>query len=369
LSIPHRLVVYKLFEGSRYDNDMKKWGSILQVSFTYVGTIVGAGFATGQEILQFFTRYGWMATLTIGIVTFLLIWLGIKVMQLSAEVGATSYEDMNRLLFGERVGPWVSMFMLVILFGVTTVMLAGAGSVFTEQLGLSYQFGLVFTLVITYLLLMKGMDAIMMVNTIVVPIMIVLTVIVVILTGDTPGSTNWLTLEGQEPLLRVWFAPFLYAAFNLSMAQAVLVPLGAKIKDRSVLLWGGILGGLCIGLMLLAGHYTLSAHMPGIARFDIPMGKVVQHMGTGLQLLFVFVIYSEIFTTFLADVYGLSLQIEQRTRISNRTVVLIILVLSYVVSQIGFKSLLSTLYPLFGMFSMGWLVMLIWRRRQLLPPG
>ncbi|MDQ1909736.1 hypothetical protein RAC89_04345 [Paenibacillus sp. GD4] len=348
---------------------MKKWGSILQVSFTYIGTIVGAGFATGQEILQFFTRYGWMASLTIAIVTFLFIWLGTKVMQLSAELGATSYEDMNRLLFGERLGVWVSHFMLIVLFGVSTVMLAGAGSVFSEQLQMSYQFGLVFTLVLTYLLLMKGMDGIMAINTIVVPVMIVLTAILVGLTMDTPGADNWLHLESDYPLLRVWFAPLLYSAFNLSMAQAVLVPLGAKMKDRSVILWGGIWGGLSIGLMLFAGHFILSSHMPGIASYQIPLGEVVLRMGSSLQLLFVFVIYSEIFTTFLADVYGLSLQIEQRTKLSSSTSILLILLLSYMVSQIGFKSLLSTLYPLFGMFSMGWLVMLIWYRRRTVTPS
>ncbi|MBC8080240.1 MAG: hypothetical protein H7X86_07830, partial [Gorillibacterium sp.] len=58
---------------------MRKIGQILQVAFTYVGTIVGAGFASGQEILQFFTRYGWMAVPTISVAAFLFIWLGIKI--------------------------------------------------------------------------------------------------------------------------------------------------------------------------------------------------------------------------------------------------------------------------------------------------
>ncbi|MGK0698137.1 hypothetical protein ACR3I8_00415 [Priestia flexa] len=32
---------------------MTKWKLTLQVAATYIGTVVGAGFATGKEIVQF----------------------------------------------------------------------------------------------------------------------------------------------------------------------------------------------------------------------------------------------------------------------------------------------------------------------------
>lgn len=348
---------------------MRRWGSILQVSFTYVGTVVGAGFATGQEILQFFTRYGWMATLTIGITSVLFVWLGIKLMLLANAVGAKSYEDLNKLLFGERIGSLVSLFTLISLFGVSAVMLAGAGSVFSEHLNLPYQMGLVFTLLLSYVLLIRGMDAIMAVNSIVVPLMVIFSCIVVWNAINASGSANWLLLESGYSTQRIWFAPFLYAAFNLTMAQAVLVPLGAQVQDRSVLFWGGLWGGVSIGLMLIAGHFALSAQMPGIMSYDIPMGQLIYGLGSLLPLLFVFVIYGEIFTTLLADVYGLSLQIEQRTRLSYKTIVPMVLLLSYGVSQIGFKALISSLYPLLGMLSLAWMVMMMWRKTPPIRPN
>lgn len=343
---------------------LRKLGSIMQVCFTYVGTVVGAGFATGQEILTFFTRYGWMATLTIGIASMLFVWLGIKLMFIAHEVKAQSYEDLNKLLFGPRIGSWISLFTLVTLFGVTTVMLAGAGSVFEEQFHLPYQSGLLVTLLLAYAVLNKGMQAIVAVNSVVVPLMLSFSTLVVWYSWDLPGSGNWLHLTSDYPLEKIWFAPFLYAAFNLSMAQGVLVPLGAQIRDRSVLFWGGIWGGVVIGLMLFAGHFALSAQMPGISQFEIPMGQLIQRVGPTIQLMFIFVIYGEIFTTFIADVYGLSLQLEQRTRLSRSWILWIVLLLSYLVSQLGFKALLSTLYPLFGLISMAWMTMMIWRRHR-----
>ncbi|MCS7460106.1 hypothetical protein N0M98_08130 [Paenibacillus doosanensis] len=343
---------------------MRKFGSIMQVSFTYVGTVVGAGFATGQEILQFFTRYGWMATVTIGIASLLFVWLGIKLMFLAHEVKAQSYEDLNKVLFGAKIGEWISLFTLVTLFGVTTVMLAGAGSVFEEQFRLPFQAGLLITLLLSYFVLNKGMGAIVAVNSIVVPLMLCFSSVVVWYSWDLPGSGNWLQLGSDYPLEKIWFAPFLYAAFNLTMAQGVLVPLGAQVKDRSVLFWGGIWGGVAIGVMLLAGHFALSAQMPGISQFDIPMGHLIRKVGPMIQFMFVMVIYGEIFTTFIADVYGLTLQLEQRTRFSRKRILWAVLTLSYLVSLAGFKTLLSTLYPLFGLISIAWMTMMIWRKTR-----
>lgn len=37
---------------------LSRWSGIFQIAAVYVGTVVGAGFATGREIVEFFTRYG-----------------------------------------------------------------------------------------------------------------------------------------------------------------------------------------------------------------------------------------------------------------------------------------------------------------------
>ncbi|MCU6709531.1 hypothetical protein M6D81_12555 [Paenibacillus sp. J5C_2022] len=335
---------------------------VLQIASTYMGTIVGAGFATGQEILQFFTRFGYWASLTIALSTFLFIWLGSKMMIIASEIRAKSYEDLNIALFGVRYGTIISYFMLVILLGVTAVMLAGAGTIFYEHWGIPYQIGLLLTIAASFLLLRKGMKAILAVNAIVVPVMLLFTVIVMIDTYQRPGSGRFLTLATDHSPWAAWASPFLYTAFNLSLAQAVLVPLGAKIKDRRTIALGSWVGGIGIGFMLLAGHIALSLHMPGIQQYSIPMGGIAKQLGYYIQLIYIFLIFSEIFTTLLADIYGLTLQLQERMKLSQQWITFGILVICYFASQIGFGPLLSTLYPMFGLISMGWLILIIRKR-------
>lgn len=341
---------------------MRRFGQILQVALTYIGTIVGAGFASGQEILQFFTRFGTWAAATIIISSILFVWLGAKMMLIAAEISARSYEDLNKALFGPRFGSWVSQFMMVVLLGVSAVMLAGAGSLFNEHLGFHYQTGLLITLFGCFLLVRKGMGAILAVNTVVVPIMLVFTVLIMMDTLSTPGADRWLLLGSDHSPWALWASPLLYVAFNLSLAQAVLVPLGARIKDRRVLIAGAWLGGIGIGFMLLVGHIALSLYMPGITQFAIPMGGIARQLGGTIQLIYLFLIFAEIFTTLIANIYGLSLQMREKLRWPRELLILAILAFCYAASQMGFGPLISTLYPLFGMFSLGWLILMMRKR-------
>jgi uncharacterized membrane protein YkvI len=341
---------------------MKRFGKVLQVAFTYMGTVVGAGFATGQEILQFFTRFGYWGALTIVLSTVLFVWLGAKMMLIASDISAKSYEDVNKALFGERFGRWVSHFMIIVLFGVNAVMLAGAGSIFNENWNISYQSGLLITLVGCYFLVRKGMSAILTINSIVVPVMLLFTVIIIMDTINTPGSNRWMLLTTEYSPFAAWASPFLYAAFNLSMSQAVLVPLGAEVRDRKIIVAGAWVGGIGIGFMLLVGHIALSLYMPGIQQFAIPMGGIARELGQGVQLIYIFLIFSEIFTTLVADIYGLTLQLQERLKVSRTLITLAVLAVCYITSQIGFGPLLSTLYPLFGLFSLGWLALLMQKR-------
>ena len=338
---------------------MKNMLRVLQIAFTYTGTVVGAGFATGQEILQFFTVYGWWAPLTIGLATMLFVWLGTKLMVLSHHIQAKSYEDVNKLLFGERLGGSISLFTMVVIICVNSVMLAGAGSVFVEHLNMNYQTGLLLTLLASFLVISRGMNAIIKLNSFVVPTMLVFTTLIMIHTLQMPNAGQLLTISTDKPFYAAWTAPFLYGAFNLAMAQAVLVPLGATMPSRSVIRMGGIIGGIIIGLMLLAGHFALSAQMPGITQFDIPMGQIASGLGLTIQLIYILLIFSEIFTTLVSDVYGVTLQLHQRTRANKNLIIFCIMLFCYIVSQFGFRSLMSFLYPLFGMFSLVWLYLLM----------
>jgi uncharacterized membrane protein YkvI len=110
--------------------------------------------------------------------------------------------------------------------------------------------------------------------------------------------------------------------------------------------------------MLMAAHFAMSAQMPGISQYEIPMGSIANQLGWLVQIIYLILIFLEIFSTFVANIYGITLQVQQRTSLSPRVITLGIMVFCYFFSQFGFSSLLSLLYPMFGGLCLLWVLRL-----------
>jgi uncharacterized membrane protein YkvI len=63
-----------------------------KIAFAYIGTVVGAGFASGQEIMRFFTVYGIYSIWPILIAASLFIFIGTKILRLGSKLNSQSYK-------------------------------------------------------------------------------------------------------------------------------------------------------------------------------------------------------------------------------------------------------------------------------------
>lgn len=241
-------------------------------------------------------------------------------------------------------------------------MLSGAGAVFQEQLGLPYQMGILVTLIFCYIVVLKGLNGIFAINSYIVPLMILFGLFVAAsIISQHPHELIGQVLPTQLPENMSWaVSPFAYAAFNLMTAQVVLVPLGKEIRDEHILKWGGFWGGLALTFILLAIHLSLS-FFPETFRYDIP-AEIIRHFGMVIHILYVFVIYGEIFNTVVGNIFGVSRQLKTVFGLSFRTNVWIILFVIFIISQAGYGMLLSVLYPLFGYMGLLFLFFLLFKK-------
>ncbi len=332
---------------------------MIKVAFTFIGTVVGAGFASGQEVLQFFTQYGEVALYTLGLSCVLFICFGIRLMCLAHDLSLHSYDQLNQEMFGNRLGNIVNILTLLMLLGSLSVMLAGGGTLLLNQFHFPFTVGLAIILLLAYFVLSRGIHAIMNINSIVVPIMFIFVLgLIVVIWSDTTLSNISMT-QMHHTIFPAITAPFLYTAYNLAMAQAVLVPLGASIQDRTILIGGGILGALGIGFLMYATHYILSTKMPYILTEEIPIASFIILFGKYAQILYTLILLSEILTTLIANGFGLTLQLKSKTNYSFRKVAVMVLIFTFCTSHFGFKALLTFLYPIFGWISLCWLCMLL----------
>lgn len=332
------------------------------VAATFVGTVVGAGFASGQEILKFFSHFG-LGGITGIIFSGLLFSIsGTLVMYLGSKLGASSFAEVVWLVCGKRLGLLMDALLVLFLFGTLSVMLAGAGAVFFQQWGLPFWLGTSTTLAVTVLTVLFGLKGIIRANSLVVPLMVFFCMMVTLptislerlqysLTGFAPAG------EGAAPH---WLlSALLYVSYNITLSLSVLGPLGREIKHRSSLFWGGILGALGLGMLAMLINIAILCHYPDSAEFEIPSLFVAGHTVPAVQFAFSFVLWAEIFTTVIGTVYGLATRISASTGLNYNLLTVILMMMALVLSQFGFSGLVGTVYPLFGLISLVFLTALL----------
>lgn len=328
---------------------------VFRVAATYVGTVVGAGFASGQETLRFFGAYGRAGLLGVAVATVLFCLLGVMTMELGRRLGATSHREILQHVCGEKLG--AVMDGLVTLFlGITlTVMVAGGGAVFAEQMGLPHAAGTILTATLAGLTILAGMRGIMTANSVVVPMLTGAVLLLVLSSLQHHGPLTILRQMVPWPLLAPvpswWLSALLYVSYNLVLSISVLGPLGAEVRDRKVILLGGVAGGLALGLMAAGMVLTVSAHLPEVGSVEIPMLYLARfHAGT-VQWFYTLILWAEIYTTAVACAYGFAGRVGLAWGRYKEAVVLATC-LALVGSGLGFSRLLTIFYPIFGFITL-----------------
>ncbi|WP_238941798.1 hypothetical protein [Bacillus sp. REN10] len=340
---------------------MRTWSGACQVAAVYIGTVIGAGFATGKEIVQFFSQFGFYGLLGMIISGGLFIFLGAKLMMTSIELGASSFEEFNVFLFGRKLGKVVTVIQFIMLIGVLGVMLSGSGALFDERFHWPANVGILLTIFIGLLVMTRGLQGLLAVNVFVVPLMLVFQFLLAIEVAASPVFFQTLLMQKEADLTwKMWTAPFVYTALNLILAQAVLVPLAYEIKDKRVIKRGAFLGGGVLMLLMIASHVSL-IQLVNLSSYEIPMAKVVETYLPAFHYVYTILIYGEIFTTVVGNAYGLKQQLEKRIPWTPSVLFAAIFIAGFLLSQISYGMLLSFLYPLFGWIGLVFLL-LLWKK-------
>ena len=345
---------------------------VFRVAATYVGTVVGAGFASGQETLRFFTAYGRAGLLGVALATVLFCVYGIMVMDLGRRLRARSHREILHYACGPRLGRLMDLVITLFLGATMTIMVAGGGAVFTEQLGLPRSIGTIVTAGLTGLTILAGMRGIMAANSVVVPMLASavagLSAATIHYHGLGPILSNSIPWPAFAPVQSWFLASWLYVGYNLVLSISVLGPLGAEVDDKRILTYGGLLGGLVLGLLAAGIKLAVSAHMPDIGEVEVPMLYLARLHPRPVQWFYTLILWAEIYTTAIACAYGFAGRVTEVVRGSYRGVVVLITALALFGSGLGFSALLGLLYPLFGFVTLGVLAALAFhavRRAQL----
>lgn len=330
----------------------------LKVASVFIGTIVGAGLASGQEILQFFGSYGVKGYWGIFICCIIYIIFSIVITSLCFKFKFKSYREMILHVLGKRFGYLVDIILTLFIFGGNVIMISGGGAMLNEYLGINKIWGVAIMVGCTLLVSIFSTKGVIAINSFIVPMSTTCIVIMGILVAVTPHNLDVFYNYSSPEFPKVSFitSSILYSAFNLIGATGVICPMVYEMKNKTRFIIGCIIGSIVLTVLALIINYSILFYYPQSANNEIPNLFIAKQYGKFLPLFLTIIIWLEMFSTEIGDIYSLSNRIKSSFNIPYSLCIIIILVLSIPLSFIGFSNLIKVLYPPFGVIGLIFLI-------------
>jgi len=326
-----------------------------QIGATYVGAVVGAGFASGQELIQFFLIFGSKGLWGLALSAVLFILFGMALLFLSGRCKGQSYQDIIIMLFGRKVGFIMDLWIILFLIAGMCIMLAGSGAIFSEHLGAPSTIGLALTAVCVVAALIGGGEGVMWINSLLIPFLVAVTLMVGIsslIYGETmiTGDIN-LEISTGSLVIKNWVAAsFLYVSYNLLIGMVILTSLERGHMKGDIL--GGLIGGLWLGLLAFVMGVAMLRFSNHIFFYEIPMLYLAERVHPLFKYFYTLVLWFSMLTTAVANAYGLTKRagslFAKCEFLNSRWAGIIIVLLVLPFTKLGFAHLVANIYPIFG---------------------
>jgi len=326
--------------------------STFKVASAYIGTVVGAGFASGQEILQFFGYFGYWGMAGLILATGLFIYFGYLILKLGAELKADSHLPIIKYAGGKWIGAIIDYVIIFFLFGALTVMAAGAGALFSEQLGLSKYLGSGLLIATTLGTVLFGLNGVISAISFVVPVLLASVLAIsgyVIVNMGIGAGASQAAINAGNPAVPFWpLAAVVYISYNLVVAVAVLGPMGKETGDLKIVKKGALWGGLGLGMGAVAILLAMLATVPQAAKYELPMIFVAGQISPYIRIVYALILFLEIYTTAVGSLYGFSVRFTRPKTKQLKMLAAGASVGAWAAAQFGFTTLVRILFPLVG---------------------
>ncbi len=336
--------------------------NINKVIMVIMGTLIGAGFASGREIYLFFVQYGYFGQIGIifsGIMTSIIVYLVLKKVK---EKQISNYFELLK-----EINPKSKIVNKVILIIVNSfllisfyIMIAGFSAYIKQAYQIPIYLSSFFFVFICYIVFQKSLQGMMKINGYLVPFLLFLIIYL--------GIKNIPYLMQMESLIQIetkakgfFISSLLYASYNSIILIPVLVTMKNYIKHNRQIKVISFVSGMLMIVLSFAIYGLLLKGQFFIKELELPLLEITLEFGKIFQYIYGFVIMVSIFTSAISTGYSFLENVSKDKKAYKRNLI-IMCIIGILVSNIGFSNLVQILYPLFGI--LGFLqIILLYRNK------
>lgn len=312
----------------------------VKASLAICAAIVGAGFASGREIVTFFAAMGWASWM--GVIASASAFGGLTyvIMRISAHVQADSFPDLYGAVMGRDCRDAVHILHGLICL-ITSAAMLSAGS----ELGAlalpwrhSHLTGFVLTLCIAMASVLTGVNALSCMGAVLIPL---LSVYCLMMAKSSVGRV-FFTIEGALATIPMGL---LYAFFNIAVIGSTICRTAAtKASPARTALTTGLFMLVMLSCANLAALTASEEEQSALFPFVIRSAK----WGVPGFYATIAIMWAAVLSTLCAMLASLTGQIMSVAGLSRTAALLISAAASSLVSVMGFRDMVNVAYPLLG---------------------
>ena len=288
----------------------------IKIGFAYVGIVVGAGFSTGQEVMQFFTPFGLWSYIGVIISGFILGFIGRQVAKIGTAFEAKNHESTLQYVFGKKFSKVFDYILVFFLFGIAVTMIAGSGS----TLGLVTPFLIIMVILIAVFYLFTGSISLGEVN------------------SAMPETSAWKGI----------FWGLVYGGLAFAVGFSTIVAIGGDASKRRVSGAGAMFGGVLYAILLALINFSLQTEYSKIKDVAIPTLNLAKGIHPWLGLVLTVIMLAVMYNTILGLCYSFAARFTEPYSKKYHIFIIIMMVMAFILSFVGFADLINVLYKFMG---------------------
>lgn len=325
------------------------WG---RITLVFVGSMIGAGFASGKEAWQFFGVFGDLGLPGIAVAVMTYAFLG--------SINVYIAHRLNSADIGQIICPWenkaarrvVGAVMCGFLLVAYVAMVAAGGALGESSFGLPNQAGSLVYMLLAVFTALGGFETVAARVGRIAPVLVGATLVMGLYILGRDGN-----LIGAGPAQEAsrfasnWmFAAIAYVGYNMTAAVPVLgqcaLRAGSLRDARKGVLLASFLLGLC-SLIL----YGVTRTDPALSAIQsLPMLSFVGEYFPALQQGYAVFLLAAIFSAAATCFYGFTAKLGPVSH--RRTIIWAVGIAGYGLSLYGFSNFVANVYPLVGTVSL-----------------
>lgn len=322
---------------------------MFETIFVLIGTFVGAGFASGKEVFNFFTIYSFNGVISIFIFSILLFCLIHKCLNIKTKLKIKNYNEF--IFYLEKRYKFFNhnFFLLIINIFLASsfyIMISALSSLFNYQFNIAKIVTVIWCVFICFFIFYKkNINFIYIINSILMPILI-LFIISLCVYNINFNNINLNILNNNSNIFISLLMGLLYFSYNSLLLIPIIFDLKIPKKNNNFKI--SFIFSLIIFLITILINFLLLSFYDFIYNLELPILYIANYSIKIFSYLYFFIILSAIFTTMISSGYSFTSNFNSNNN-NFKIKLIVFLLFSFIFCLFSFSDLINFFYPFFGL--------------------